>query len=139
MIREEVFKDVGEGETDDRHRYPLRRELGGGTRQYSMDTPDISQEDCVIYAVGVLPLERFGYLGGEAEGSREFPVSKMIEDLGNDFYRKIWSGLMTKVRTRGFRRGRGRGVGDGQWLGSIFAWNRREVICLEIILSEAIG
>jgi hypothetical protein len=32
MVVEEIFKNVGEGETNDWHRYPLRRELGSGTR-----------------------------------------------------------------------------------------------------------
>lgn len=68
MVVEEVFKDVGEGETNDRYRNPLRRELGGGARQDGVDTSDISKEDCIVYGVGVLPLERFWYLGGKAQG-----------------------------------------------------------------------
>jgi len=112
---EKVFKDVGEGETDDWHRYPPHRELGIGVRQYGMDAPDVSREDCIICATGVFPLERSGYQGGKAQGGREFPVSKVVEDLGDNFHRKIWSCLMTKVRTKGFWRGRGRCVCDGGW------------------------
>ena len=112
MVVEEVFKEVGEGEADDRHRYPLRRGLGGGTRQHSVDTSDVSQEDCMVYVVGVLPLERFGCQSGKAQGGREFPVLEIVEDLGDDFYRKIWGCLMANVGTEGLRRG-GRGcVGD---------------------------
>jgi len=61
MVVEEVFEDVGEGETDDWHRYPLCREFGSGVRQYGMDTPGVPREDCIIHATSVLPLERFGY------------------------------------------------------------------------------
>ena len=104
MVVEKVFKDVGEGETNDGHRYPLRREFGSGTRQYSVDASDVSREDCMVYAVGVLPLERFGYPGWKAQGGREFPVSKVIEDFGDGFYREVWSCLVTKVRTREFWR-----------------------------------
>ena len=90
MVAEEIFKDMGKGETDDRHRYPLRWELRRRTRQNSVDTPNVSREDCVVYGICVLPLGRFGYQRGKAEGSGEFPVFEMVENLGNDLYRKIW-------------------------------------------------
>lgn len=90
MVVKEVFEDVDEGETDDWHRYPLRWEIGG-TRQYGVYTPDVSYEDSVVCAVGVLPLEWFGYQSGKTQSGGEFPVSKVVEDLGNDFYRKVWS------------------------------------------------
>ena len=116
MFVEEVFKDVGEGEADDWHRYPLCREFGCGVRQCGVDTPDVPREDCVVYETGILPLERFGYQGGKPQGSREFPVSKVVKDLCDNFYREIWCCLMTKMRTKGFWRGRGRCVNDGWWL-----------------------
>jgi hypothetical protein len=77
----------------------------------------------MVYAVGILPLERSGYQSGKAQGGREFPVSEMVEDFGNNFYRKIWGFLVTEVRTKGFWRG-GRGcVGDGRRLWAILACN----------------
>jgi len=104
-----------------------------------MDAPDVSQEDCIVYAVGVLPLERFWYQSGKAQGGREFPVFKMVEDLSDDFHWKVWSCLLAKVGAEGFWRGRGRCVGDGRWLRAVFTWNRREVVCLKIVLSQTMG
>lgn len=119
MVAEEVFKDMGEGEADDWHCYSLCRGLDGGTRQHNVDTPGVSQKDCIVCAVGILPLKRFGYQSGEAEGGREFPVFKIVEDLGDDFHRKIWGCLETKVGTKGFWRRRGRCICDGRWLRAI--------------------
>jgi len=93
----------------------------------------------MVYATGVLPLERFGYQSGKTQSGREFPVFKVIEDLGDDFHRKIWSHLVTEMRTRGFWRGGGGCVGDWRRLWGIFAWNGREVVCLEIVLGETVG
>ena len=76
----------------------------------------------MVRAVGLLPLERFRYQSGKTEGGREFPVFKMVEDLGDNFHWEIWSRLMTMVGTEGFWRGGRRRIYDGRRARAGFTW-----------------